>query len=115
MPSHNDISGVRLDMVQLATQIRFGVATQVLGGNFTIDAEAPTLQVFDPAGARDITLPAEADSKGLFFIIFNAADAAEDITMKDDSPATVGTISQNEIGLLFCDGTTWRICVGKTT
>lgn len=115
MPSHNDIEGVRIDNSVHHTGMKFGVSSQTLGGNFTIDADAPTIQVFDPTAARDITMPAEETSKGLMFIIVNAADAAEDMTIKNDAAGTIGTVSQNEIGIFVCDGTAWRMCVGKTT
>lgn len=115
MPSRNDLEGVRAQDFLVFSGLKLGTGFMTLGGNLTLDADSPTIMTIDPTAARDITLPAEADSVGLVFVILNAADAAEDITVKDDGANTVGTISQNEIGILFCNGTTWRICVGKTT
>lgn len=115
MPSRNDIQGVRADDLRIYSQLKLGVGMMTLGANLTMDVEMPTVMVIDPTAARDVTLPPEADSEGLVFIIINAADAAEDITVKDDTPATVGTISQNEIGIFVCTGSVWRMCVGKTT
>ena len=98
----------------LKDQVRFGRQTVTLGANLTLTKLSPTLQFIDPAGARDLTLPAESVSEGLFFIIVNQANAAEDITVKDDSPATIGIIGQNEVGILVCDGTDWQSMITGT-
>lgn len=83
--------------------------TETLAANKTLVVGDAPIQVLDPGGAgRDVTLPAEADSVGLSFIIRNAADAAEVLTIKDDGAATVCTPTQNETAIVFCDGTTWR-------
>ncbi|QDT41070.1 hypothetical protein Pan241w_11290 [Gimesia alba] len=90
-----------------------GSNVETLTANKTLTVDDARVQVLDPGGAaRDVTLPAEALSYGDSFIIDNTADAAEAITVKDDSPATVGTVSQNEVGIFFCDGTTWRMLQG---
>ncbi len=82
---------------------------EILGANKTLTCDDLYLQVLDPAGARDLLLPPEAASKGVNFLVFNDADAAEDITVRDDSDSvTILTISQTEGALLVCDGTTWR-------
>jgi hypothetical protein len=115
MPSRNDIEGVRAQDLLVYSKMKLGTGFMTLGANLTLDADSPTIMTIDPTAARDLVLPAEADSVGLMFVILNAADAAEDITVKDDGAATIGTISQNEIGILFCNGVAWRLCVGKTT
>lgn len=84
------------------------VNTETLAGNATLTTASARYQRLDPGGAgRDVTLPAEADSKGLAFLILNTADAAEDLTVKDDGASTVVTISQNEAALVVCNGTSW--------
>jgi hypothetical protein len=84
---------------------------QTLGAAITLDADAPNYLALDPGGAgRDVTLPAEAE--GLFFMIANAADAAENLTVKNDAAGTVGTIGQNEVGFVVCINLTWYIFVG---
>lgn len=117
MPSHNDVLGIRADDITIASLLKLGVNSQTLAATYTMDHEMPPLQFLDPGGAgRTVLLPTEADSKGLVFVIINKADAAEDLTIKDDSNTnTIGTISQNELALLVCDGTTWSIGVGTTT
>ena len=90
-------------------EMKFANVTVTLAGNLTLTKKSSVMQYLDPGGSgRDITLPAEADSDGLAFFIVNTADNAEDLTVKDDTPATVGVIGQNEIGILLCDGTTWK-------
>ena len=75
-----------------------------------IGVDWPTMLILDPAGgAKTVLLPAEASSKDLIFIIVNAADAAETITVEEDSSTTsIGTVAQNASGLFHCDGVTWR-------
>jgi predicted RecA/RadA family phage recombinase len=86
---------------------------QALSGNKTLSADDPRIQVLDPGGAgRDVTLPPEGASQGLDFIIHNAADAAEVLTIKEDGGSTICTPTQNETAYVYCDGTTWRGMVG---
>ena len=87
---------------------RFSNVTMTLSANLTLTADSPTLLFIDPNGGRDLTLPAEANSDGLMFIIINRAGGAEILDIKDDSPATIVTPTQNEVALVFCDGTTWE-------
>jgi len=82
----------------------------VATAEFKIPAtDAPVLLV-DPGGAaRTILLPPEAESKGLVFFIFNTADAAETLTVEEDSSTTAITaLTQGSSAMLHCDGVTWR-------
>ncbi len=64
----------------------------------------------DPGGAhRDVTLEAEADYPGLLRLFVNAADAAENLVVKNDGGSTIATINQNEAGLFACDGSAWTL------
>jgi hypothetical protein len=64
--------------------------------------------LIDPGGAgRNITLPAEASSTGLFLLIFNTANAAEALTIKDDGGGDIIVLDQNQHGIVFCNGTTF--------
>jgi hypothetical protein len=82
----------------------------------TVAADEPLLTTYPPVlyldpngGARTVLLPPEADSKGLTFFIRNVADAAELLTIEEDSAATtIATLAQNEGCMFHCDGTTWR-------
>lgn len=95
--------------------LKFGLQFQTLAAAYTMDRDAPVLQFLDPGGAgRTVNLPPE--ERGLCFIIINRADAAEDLTIKEDSSTTtIGVISQDELAILVCDGTTWNIGVGTKT
>ena len=89
-------------------QLRLRSETRTLAGNITLVKQSPTLQYMDPGGAaRTVTLPAEADSDGLVFVIVNRADAAEVITVQDDGTTTIVTPTQNEVAVCFCDGVGW--------
>jgi len=95
--------------------------TQALTGNITLTKESPTLQILDPGAARTVTLPAEADSIGLVFIIVNTGVATEIITINDDAAATkasllgVATADDKEMAVLVCDGVQWIALVGAST
>jgi hypothetical protein len=93
---------------------RYTTNTETLTGNKTLVCDDAFYQVLDPGGAgRNVVLPKEAASKGLRFLIRNAADAAEVLTIQaSDASTTVCTPTQNESALVACDGTTWRGLVG---
>jgi hypothetical protein len=97
------------------TKFRFANVTETMAGNKTLTVDSPTLQFLDPTTARDVTLPAEADSDGLIFVICNTANAGEVITIKNDAAGTVCTPTQNESAIVFCDGTTWKGLVGASS
>lgn len=84
------------------------LGVRTMTGNETFSKLFANVQKLDPDGARDINLPAEANSDGMWFEIINVASGAEDITVKNDAPATVVTISQNESAKVYCDGVTWN-------
>lgn len=89
-------------------RVRRAGRVATLTGNDTLVATSAYYQKLNPGGAhRDVTLPAEALSTNLDFLIINAATAAENLVVKSDDPATIGTVNQNEAGLFVCDGTTW--------
>lgn len=99
-----------------AKQAIFQAHTETLTGNKTLTIADKKLQFLDPNGAsKTITLPAEALSKNLIFFFFNLADAAEDLVIEDDSSSTIITISQDEAGIVSCDGTVWKGLIGATT
>lgn len=94
---------------------RAEVNTETLAGNLTLTCASAKFQFLDPNGARDLTLPPEASSKGLEFVVVNAAGGAEVITIKNDAAGTICTPTQNETAHLFCDGTTWAGSVGANS
>ncbi len=101
------------DMIAQAYNARVGVKggyrTETLTGAATLDYTYPSIIGLDPGGAgRTVTLDGSAAADpaidGLMRIIINTADAAEDLTIEDQAAGSVGTISQNEMGLFFHDG-----------
>lgn len=89
---------------------------QTLTGTLTLTLAEYNCNVLklDPGGAsRTVNLWPELDMKGAVVFIVNAADAAENLVLKEDtSTTTIATINQNEAALVFSDGTNWNlICV----
>lgn len=70
---------------------------------------------FDPAGARNVDLPAESACEGAYLFISNEADAAEVITVRDDAGGTIVTPTQAEAAFVWCDGTSWYGMVGASS
>jgi len=83
---------------------------KTVADNEAIAADYPPVLYLDPnGGAKDVLLPAEATAKGLTFIVRNIADAAETLTLKDDSDTTtVVALAQNATAIVHCNGTVWR-------
>lgn len=86
------------------------VTNETLTGNRTVTfADANVLRL-DPGGAaRDVTMPAEADCGGMIYEIINAADAAENLVIKNDGGSTIATVNQNEMCKIVCDGSAWSL------
>ena len=106
IPIYASITGaVSIDNLKLT------INEETLSANKTLVATDYVTQWLDPNGSdRDITLPAEADSTDLFFIILNTANAKEeDLVIKTDAPATITTIGPNQAAILACNGTTWKL------
>ena len=101
------------------TLLSTSTLSETLTGHRTItqaEIDAYTTFVFDPGGAvRNVILPAEAKTPGRFLFIVNASDDTEVMTVQDDAAATVGTPTEGEAIMLWCDGTTWRGLVGVTS
>lgn len=109
----NDVTGAEIYGNKLGAGNKLQKLSQTLTGTLVVDADSPPLLWLDPGGAgRNVDLPAEADSDGLFFYVVNAADAAENLTVRNDAGGTVGVVGQAEMGFFVCDGTTWRHFTG---
>lgn len=101
-----------------ACKLSFARSIETLTGTRTITvAEVHQYNglAFDPDGARDVVLPAEAQCAGCFLFLSNEASAAEIITIKDDATNTICTPTQHECAFLFCNGTNWWGLVGATS
>lgn len=90
--------------------IKKGFYSATLSGNLTLDDTYPNVCKLDPGGSsRDITLDPIATSEGITRRFVNAADAAENLVVKNVATATIGTVNQNEEGEFYCDGSTWAL------
>ena len=95
-------------------RVRLGHNVETLAGTKTLVPQDAQFQLLDPDGAgRDLNLPAEEASQGLFFVIKNAAAATHAITVKSDAPGTIDTISAKSFGIFVCDGSSWVSAVGS--
>ena len=95
-------------------RVRLGHNVETLAGNHEITPQAAQFQLLDCGGSgRSVILPAEEASQGLFFVIKNTSDGAEDLTVKDDNADPVDTLGKNEFGVFVCDGTSWVSGVGQ--
>lgn len=82
------------------------MSVRALAGDDVLTQGHRNIQRLDPGGAgRNVDLPAEAN--GLWFVVANAADAAETLTVRDDAGATVVAVAQDQAALVWCDGTSW--------
>jgi hypothetical protein len=92
-----------------------GVYLATLTGNIALDATYPVTLKLDPGGsARDVTLDAVASAEGLVRTIVNGADGAENLVCKNVGGSTIGTVNQNELGVFYCDGSTWALLYVQT-
>ena len=96
----NPVNGARL---------RLGHNLETLAGTKTLLPQDSQFQALDPDGAhRNVDLPAEEVSQGLFFFIKNTAGGAENLVVRNDAGATKETLGQGKWGIFFCDGTSWE-------
>lgn len=92
---------------------RLGHNVETLAGTKTLVPQDATFQILDPDGNKTVVLPAEEASQGLWFVIKNAANGAETITVDDDNGGEVDTIGVKTFGVFVCDGSTWASAVGE--
>ena len=82
--------------------------TETLTGTYEIVLGDPKMHILDPGGSgRNVFLPEVTGNKGLMYIIRNAADAAEVLTIKNAGGDNICTPTQNETALVWCDGAAW--------
>lgn len=87
-----------------------------LAGNLTLTSDYPSILRLDPGGSsRDVTWEAEANSEGVLRLIVNAADAAENLVIKDDGGSTIATVNEGDSALMYCDGTSLVLAAMFTT
>ncbi len=101
----------------LRLERRQGSQVETLSADKTLTPADARIQALDPnsAAGRTVTLPPEEASAGVDFYLHNTADAAENLTVKDDAGTTICTVGQNQAAYLYCDGTTWRALVASSS
>lgn len=109
MPMRQNHVGGDLYEPNIQSGLRLAAMSKAVGAEEALLATYPPVLYLDPnGGAKTVLLPAEADSKGLTFFIYNAADAAETLTIEEDSSTTaIVALTQGEGCMVHCDGTTW--------
>ena len=87
--------------------------TETLAATKSLTLNDARHQVLDPGGAgRTVNLPAE--TAGAEVIIQNAADAAEDLTIKEDtSTTTIVVAGQDEDVYITSNGSGWTAILSK--
>lgn len=82
---------------------------ETLAAAKTLSTSEPHFQKLDANGSsRNVDLPAEATSDGLWFWIRNNTGGAFNLVVRDDSPATIETLADGDQAIFICDGTTWE-------
>lgn len=110
------IEGGTVENVFFKNRFRFKVNTETLGATKVLVPTDNIIQFLDNGAAvRTVTLPAEADSEGLMFMVANSGGGANAITVEDDGSNTILSLLENEMGLAICDGTTWIGFLGGAT
>jgi len=90
------------------SRLRLGHNVETLAGAKTLTPQDAQFQALDPDGeARDVILPAEEVSQGLWFVIKNTAGGAENLVIEDDGGSGVLTIANLECTMVVCDGSSW--------
>ena len=90
-------------------RVRLGHNMETLGGAKKLTPQDAQFQLLDPGGSsRNVDLPAEEASQGLFFVIKNTADATENLVVRNDNGDTKETLAEDKWGIFVCDGTSWE-------
>jgi hypothetical protein len=92
--------------------LRGGFDAAELSGDLTLTLKSSQIQILDPGGsARNVTLPAvDEKDRGYWFLLYNAADASEAITVKNASAVTVATVQQDCYALVYVnDSNAWAL------
>lgn len=110
MPMRQNHVGGKFYEPRIEAALKLNFLQKTVGADEQLLGTYPPVLYLDPNGAgRTVLLPAEAESEGLTFFVRNIADAAETLTLEEDSSSTtVVALAQGEGCMVHCDGTTWR-------
>ena len=89
--------------------------TEILSDGKTLTVNDKQQQFLDPNGQdRNVIMPADAASAGLFFYVINVGSANDLIVKNNAGTVTIVTITPGQIGYVTNDSTGWRGSVGST-
>ena len=105
----------------IATKVRAPIAevealdTRTLTGAVTLTRLDGKYHVFDPGGAhRDVTIYAGGpEDVGRSEYFYNAADAAENLVIKDSAAATLITLGQSQWAQIICNEARAHVVIGR--
>lgn len=83
-------------------------------GALTLTTTSNRIQFVSSSGAGQnviVTLPAIVDCAGIEFKIINNSTGG-DVTLNDTGDNAIAVVSNDEMGILVCDGATWAAMVG---
>lgn len=86
--------------------IQFGLKAnatrQAISGAFTVAANMGPIIWLDPTGAQNVTFPTKGSR--FIFLVQHGSSNNVDLTLKDSAAVTIGTLSQNEMAIVWDDG-----------
>jgi hypothetical protein len=101
----NPVNGLR---------VRLGYLYEELSGTKSLTPQDAQFLLLDPAGApRQVNLPQEGASSGLFFRIENLSDDADDLNIHDsagDALDPAVSIGAGQAAFMVCNGESWALC-----
>lgn len=111
--SRNTLEGNKIFEAVLKTCLFADPLVIAISGALTIPAKSPAVLSIDPTGAQNVTMPTKG-GKFIYLLIHGSTNNA-DLTIKDSAGVTIGTLSQNEIGLVVDNGVNTFFGVAKQT
>lgn len=102
-------SGGLIHEVTASILKRKPLALNAANAALALDADMPDILLIDAGGGSvTVTLPTEASMLNRLIRIYNTSDAAENLTVKEDSGTTTfGVIFKGGYCDFYCNGTTW--------
>lgn len=116
MAIRSDVTGSNLIEMLVGAKNKFAVGLLADAAQSITMSHQPVLYGV-PTAARVITLPAvDADDDGAFFVMVNKSAGANALTINNSAASTIGTLDQNQGGLIVCVGGAWTVvCVAGST
>jgi hypothetical protein len=123
MATRTEIGDTALFNVLIRRLLKMEVFRVTLAGPLTLSVNHPPIVVVDSGGAgRNVLLPLESASKGLFFFI-SATNAAGVLTLRNSADTvTYGTIDPGTVqgataekAICWCDGVNWYVLTSAGT